>query len=275
MAQATAEVPDDMRREYINWFTYMYEAELIGTDVAGYWTHKIPLRGPTSKKVIHKLGKMAYDEVRHGDIGKRMLQHFGGDEAVEAAHQKYAERGNDSYRHRFSRILMYGPDDWIEFLTTGPLLGDAPGIDIFADMAECSPDPLWSDAAESIAEDEKLHGSISEEPIPLVVEEYGDEAIESLERGLDRWMPLMFAHQGKPNSSTRQRMIDSGIMTMTVEDVHDIMYEILHDVFDPLEIEFSRIPDDEYLSQREGLEYGENILREKYSEEFLQESGVF
>jgi 1,2-phenylacetyl-CoA epoxidase catalytic subunit len=263
MSQQLPEIPEQMREEYINWFTYLYQAELFGADVFGSWILEVRLADDDMARLNHHQGKMTYDEARHSDIAKRMLQHFGGDEAVENAHQKYREQGTKSYRERMTSIFSQGPDNVTEFLTTLPLTADAPGIDIFADMAQCSPDPLWSDAAESISDDEKLHGSLAAEFLPVMVEKRGDEARADIQRGLDRWLPIMFAHQGHPESKIRDRMIDAGIISLTTRDVHEIMYENIHDVLDPLGVDVPHYDGDELMRAKEAIEYGERLVEQQ------------
>jgi 1,2-phenylacetyl-CoA epoxidase catalytic subunit len=202
---------------------------------------------------------MAYDEVRHADICRRMIRHFGGQEEID---KLYAEWDEHKWLYKMDLAFTQGPDDFVEFLTTVPLLADITGIYIFADMASESPDPLWADAAESISQDERMHSSIGEEFLPIAVEKYGDRAIESIERGLERWMPIHFGGQGQPDSPGRQRMIDRGLLTLTTRDVHDLMYEHMEEVLEPLGVDVPRLEEDKIIRTSEVADYAMKVLEE-------------
>jgi len=265
MSQQAITMSDELREEYINWWTYLAPAEMIGSDIAGYWLPYIPF-DEDLRVLRHELGKMAYDEVRHSDISVRMLRHVGGQEAVDSLYSNQKKLGMDSYLHMQGRMATEGYDDFIEYLVAGPTTGDFAGIPIFADIAECSPDPLISDAAESIAEDEKLHANIGAEFLPMLVDKFGEPARESIQRALDRWMPVMLAHQGYPDSKHRQRMIDSGMMTLSVRDIHEKMYQELEEIMNPLGIEVPVLDESEYLHQSEIKDYSREIIENKDEE---------
>lgn len=244
--------------EMVKYLKNLYTGELWAGCVPGYWMYRIPL-DPDLEQLRFKMGKTAYDEVRHARIVERMLRNFGGDEAVEELHTQLK---HDDWLEKMNVAFCEGPEDWIEYLTTLPLLADGTGIYIFASFAEHSPDPLWSDAAESISQDERLHGSIGPEAIPIAIEKYGDEAIESLQRGLERWMPALFGVQGHPDSPARQRMIDRGCLDLTNEEVHELMWETLYDVFDPYdEVTVPEMDEEDYLRAEEIADYSIGVAR--------------
>lgn len=225
-------VPRDYRDSIVPILQYGYQTELWAGDVAGFWMHRVPLHRDL-EGLRFKLGKMSYDEVRHAEILRRMIQRFGGDDAVQSLNARLDESDRtDTWLYKMDYAFTEGPDDFIEFLPTMPLLADATGNHVMADHAKCSPDPVWSDAAESISVDERLHGSISSEFIPVVIDLYGDGAKRKLQRGLDRFMPVLFSWIGHPTFGLRDEWIENGVVSMDGEDVYAVMYDNLHEIFD-------------------------------------------
>jgi 1,2-phenylacetyl-CoA epoxidase catalytic subunit len=252
MTQHLEEVPDAYLEFAVPFFKETLIREQTGGNVFGYWMSKVPLDEELDE-LRFDLAKSAYDEMRHREICLKMLRHFGGQEAVSDMYQSWRDQGADNWQDRITFAFTQGIEDYIEFLTTFPLFGDLFGLYQFQDFAECSPDPLWTDAAESIVEDEKLHISLASEYLPLVVERHGDAALASIQRGLDTWMPVMFGLVGdysdEWDSKMRQRMINSGFATLTIKDVHDHMWENVEDLIADIDgVDVPDLPADEYLS---------------------------
>lgn len=263
MSQA---VPDTVTPEFeeaaLRFFPQLLLREQFAANIFGYWAAKIPL-DPEMDKLRFKTIKSSYDEVRHRELCAKMVKRFGGQEAVEEMRESWDPW--DNWQMRMTKVFTDGLSDYVEFLTTIPLLGDRAGLFIFQDFAECSPDPVWADAAESVVADEQLHISLADEFLPIVVERHGDEAREKIERHLDTWLPLLFGLQGHPerDAAGRQRLIDAGFMSLTVEELHDIMYEELRQVMDPIGVEVPAYEDIDTISASEVDDYARRVYWER------------
>lgn len=260
---STIAVPDAVSPEYreaaLRYFPQLLLREQYAANIFGYWAAKIPL-DPELDRLRFKTIKSSYDEVRHRELCAKMVKRFGGQAAVDEMHASWEPW--DNWQQRMTTVFTDGLSDYVEFLTTVPLIGDRAGLFIFQDFAECSPDPVWADAAESVVADEQLHISLADEFLPLVVERHGEAARAKIERHLDTWLPFLFGLQGHPehDAEGRQRLIDAGFMTLTVEDLHDILYEELRAVMDPIGVDVPAYSDLELLSAGEVDEYAERVF---------------
>jgi 1,2-phenylacetyl-CoA epoxidase catalytic subunit len=256
----TEQVPEEYREVALHFLSYMIQIEEYAADVAGYWLHRVPMKWEY-RELRTDLAKMTYDEARHRNVTERMIRHLGGEDAVEDTYDRWEYKGEDSFHRRWTRLFTEGPDDWIEFLVTLPLLGDMTGVYINDDIANQSPDPLISDAFESLADDERMHGSISSEAIPTVIEEEDEEARRTIEEGIDRWLPVMLGIIGHPDDAEKEPLFEAEVVSLSTAELHENQYEQLHSLLDPLGIQWERLDDDEYLRTDEVYEYGkEHIL---------------
>lgn len=260
MASA-AQVPEEYRQEIVPLLLTIAVSEQWAADVTGYWMHDVPLDSPEMKDLKHDMAKMTYDEARHNEICLQMAGHFGGAEAVDKAYEKWANQENQRTLDQLNRCVIEGMNSFVDWMAIVPVIGDRAGLEVFADLAECSPDPIWTDAAESVHEDEHHHISIASEYMPYIIERYGEPMREEIEQTLEKWVPFMMGFQGKPGSEHRQRQIESGVFTMTLEETHELQYDALHDMYDPLGIEVPHLDADEYLARSELVDYvEENII---------------
>lgn len=260
---AVTHVDNEYQETLVEWLKPTYMGERWAGDVAGYWMHRIP-DGEEFKRLQHQLAKMAYDEARHADMIIRMIRRFGGNRAVNETYEM--AKGNDSWLKKMNEGFTRGPENYIEFLTTHVLGQDVVGIYMLADIAEHSPDPVWADTAEALAEDERLHGSIGPEFIPVVIEHHGKEILPTLEKGIHKWVPIMFGLQGQKDSPFRQKMIDAGITTLTCRDTHEISYDQICDVFEPYDIEIPPMSELEQYSHYEAVEQALEYAQESKNE---------
>lgn len=258
----TTDVSDEYSHIATRFFQSLLMREEWGVDVYGYWSYKIPF-DEELMDLKFKLAKTSYDEARHANICKKMVRHFGEDEAVEEMHERWREQEGYNWVNRMGYVFSEGLDHYIEMLALNPLFLDNIGIHFFADIAEQSPDPLLTDTAESIVEDEQLHSSISSEFLPIAIERYGDGAHEKIERTLETYLPIIYGIQGQPNSKARQKMIDAGFLTLTNEDVHEIMDEHAREIYDPLGIDVPPLDEDDYISAGEVPDYAERVCMKR------------
>lgn len=263
MAQS---VPSTVSPEYEaaarRFFPQLLLREQFAANLFGYWAAKIPL-DPELDKLRFKTLKSAYDEVRHRELCAKMVKRFGGQDAVDEMHESWDPW--DNWQMRMTTVFTEGLTDYVEFLTTIPLLADRAGLFIFQDFAECSPDPVWADAAESVVADEQLHISLADEFLPLVVERHGDPARNKIERHIDTWLPLLFGLQGHPvhDVDGRQRLLDAGFMSLTIEELHDILYEELREVVDPIGVEVPAYEDIDIVSAAAVDEYAQRVYMQR------------
>lgn len=255
-------VPETVSPEFeeaaLRYFPQLLLREQFAANIFGYWAAKIPL-DPAVEKLRFKTIKSAYDEVRHRELCAKMVKRFGGQDAVEAMHESWDPW--DNWQQRMTTVFTDGLADYVEFLTTIPLLGDRAGLFIFQDFAECSPDPVWADAAESVVADEQLHISLADEFLPIIVDRHGDRAREKITHHLETWLPVLFGLQGHPvhDADGRQRLIDAGFMSLTVEDLHDIIYNELRDVMDPIGVTVPAYEDIDLIAAADVDEYAERV----------------
>lgn len=259
-------VTNQYKRVATEYFQLFYLGEQWAGDVAGYWMNQVPFDQELAD-LKFELGKMAYDECRHVNIIRDLIERYGGQEAVDEIHEIMKDDAatilQTQWLYRMNQVYIRGPDDFVEFLTTLPLLQEANGIKYFSDIAQCTDDPVLADAAESIVQDELMHGSIGAEFIPVVIDKYGDHARESLQRGIDRWTPLLFSSQGTPEANQRQNLIDAGFASLTVADIHEHLYNHLTDALDSYHVSVPDYEDIEFVPYNEVLEYSEAILKDK------------
>jgi 1,2-phenylacetyl-CoA epoxidase catalytic subunit len=235
------EVSEEYRETLVPMLKMLTHREQWAANVFAYWMRDIPL-DPELDELRSNMGKVVYDEMRHRNIMERMVGHFGGQEEIESMHQQWKEWGEYNWMNRMGTIFTDGVSDYIEFLTTLPLHGDLTGHFLFTDLANCADDPVWSDAAESVVEDEDLHISLPRQYLPILVERYGDEARESIKKGIRWWFRPLNSIQGHPihDTKSRQYVIEKGVSSRTINDVRKEMFEHYDEIFDPLGIE---IPD--------------------------------
>jgi len=258
----THSVSDDYREVALPFFQELLLREQWAADVYGYWMREIDF-DQEFRQLKFKIGKTVYDEVRHASICEKMTRHLGGQLAVDEMYERWNKQGHQTWLHRMDRVFTEGIPNYVEFLSTLPLFADSVGIEFFADLAENTEDPVIADTVESISEDERLHSSLAAQFLPILIERRGDQARRKIERGLDLWLPVMYGVQGHPNSDARQRMIDAGFMTLTNDDVHEIMRDHARSVLDPLDIELPGLNEDEYLKATEVTDYSERVMRER------------
>lgn len=271
-----AQAPEEYRELAVPFFQKLVQQEQMAACVFGYWIHRLPL-DPMLDELRVDLARTTYDEARHRNIAEDMLVRFGGSEAVDEMHKEWEEIGDDSWQTKMSTALTYGVKNYVEFLTTTPLMGDSIALYFFQDMANCSPDPVWTDAAESYVEDEKLHLNLAAEYLPQLIERHGEKAREAAEEGLKTWMPPLFAIHGHPtkDAATRQRMIDAGLVSMSSDELHELLYEHIHEVMDPLGIEVPELDDDDIPKANRLTDYAYGIYERRVEEGVVPERGEF
>ncbi|WP_458210427.1 hypothetical protein [Haladaptatus sp. NG-SE-30] len=255
-------VSDEYRNVATPFFQELLLREQWAADVYGYWMHQINL-DQELRQLKFKLGKTVYDEVRHANICEKMVRHLGGQDAVDEMYDQWCEQGQQTWVHRMNRVFTKGIPSYIEFLSTVPLFADSVGIQFFADLAENTNDPVIADTVESISEDERLHSSLSAEFLPVLVERHGNEARKKIEQGLELWLPVMYGIQGHPDSEARNRMIESGFLSLTNEEIHEIMRDHASDILNPLGIDIPKLDRDEYLKANEVADYSERVMNER------------
>lgn len=256
------QVSEGYREVAIPFFQELLLREQWAADVYGYWMREIDF-DQDFRRLKFKVGKTVYDECRHAEICEKMVRHLGGQEAVDDMYDRWREQGHQTWINRMTRVLTEGIPNYTEFLTTLPLFADSVGVRFFADLADNTNDPVIADTVESISEDERLHSSLAAEFLPVLVERHGDNAREKIERGLQLWLPAMYGIQGRPNSESRQRMIERGFLTLTNEDVHEVMRDHGRSVLNPLDIELPQLEEDEYLAATEVVDYCERVMKER------------
>lgn len=271
-----AQAPEDYRKLAVPFFQKLVQQEQMAACVFGYWIHRLPL-DPMLDELRVDLARTTYDEARHRNIAEDMLVRFGGQEAVDEMHEEWAGIGDDSWQFKMSTALTYGVENYVEFLTTTPLMGDSIALYFFQDMANCSPDPVWTDAAESYVEDEKLHLNLAAEYLPQLIERHGEKAREAAEEGLETWMPPLFAIHGHPtkDAAARQRMIDAGLVSMTSAELHDLLYEHIHEVMDPLDIEVPELDEEDIPKANRLADYAYGIYERRVEEDVVPERVEF
>lgn len=271
-----AQAPEEYRRLAEPFFKKLVQQEQMAACVFGYWIHRLPLN-PVLDELRVDLARTTYDEARHRNIAEDMLLRFGGQEAVDEMHDDWESLGDDSWQHQLSTALTYGVKNYVEFLTTTPLMGDSIALYFFQDMADCSPDPVWTDAAESFVEDEKLHLNLAAEYLPPILEMHGEKARDAIEEGLETWMPPLFAIHGHPTKDreARQQMIDAGLVSMTSSELHDLLYEHIHDVMDPLGIDVPELDESEIPKANELTQYAYDIYEQRVDEGIVPERQEF
>lgn len=264
MIMTELDVPEQYHEFSVPFFKDLVIKEQMAANVFSYWVHRIPL-DPKLDELRVDLCRSAYDEARHRNISEDMLRRFGGQEAVDEMHEWWEEVGDDQWQTRMTTYLTYGVKNYIEFLTTTPLMGDSIALYFFQDAAECSPDPVWTDVAESLVEDEKLHLNLAAEYLPPIIEEHGEKARRSVEEGLKTWMLPLFAIHGHPEKDKehRQAMIDAGFVSKTSRELHETLLEHVHEVMDPLGINVPELDEDEMPKANELMDYSENIYNRR------------
>lgn len=247
-------VSQEEHKAYKRLFPALVHREQFAGNIFGYWASQLPLDKELDR-LRFKMQKSAYDEMRHKDICEKMVKRFAGEDGVEEMYNNWDPY--DNWMTKMTKVFTEGMEDHIEFLCTIPLAGDRAGLYTFQSFAECSSDPLWTDAAESIVEDEKLHSSLPDEFLPIAVERHGDEAVEKIERALETWLPAVLGIQGHPvqDAEGRQYLIDSGIIDVTIDELYDQMMEEVHEVMDPLGVDVPDLDENDYLRSAEVLPY--------------------
>lgn len=258
----TVQMSEEYREVALNFFRELLLREQWVADVYGYWVQE-PDFDQEFRDFRLSISKTSYDEARHANIMEKLVRHLGGQEVVDEMYAEWNQRKNFTWLDRMTRVFTKGIPNYTEFLSTAPLFADSVGVHFFADVAENTPDPLIADAVESISEDERLHRSLAAEYLPEIVEREGEAAEEKIRKGVELWWPVMVGIQGHPESSTREKMIDAGFVSLTNEDVHDLMRQQGEEVLDPLGIDIPELDDDEYLRAGEVTDYCERIVTER------------
>lgn len=255
-------VTEEQRSVYEKIFPGIVHREQFVANAFSYWASQLPM-DQQHNRLRFKLIKAAYDEARHTEIVEEMARRFGGDEYMNAKYDEWDRYQN--WSSQMSCVFTRGLRDHVEFLCTVPLAGDPAGLVTFQSYAACSPDPIWTDAAESIVEDEKFHSSLTAEYLPKYVEETGEEGIERIESALETWLPAVLGLQGHPikDADKRANLIDAGVIDITIGETYDHMLSEVHDIMDPLDVTVPDLDEDDYLGFGEVRPYALEVYQRR------------